>query len=118
MVGYLSVRPLILAAVDRHPTRGVPVYPAVKEDLAFVVDRAVPAARVHEAIVKAGGALLARAALFDDYQGDTLGAGKRSLAFALTYQAPDRTLTDTDAKKIRERIVQALAAELGAVLRA
>ena len=56
--------------------------------------------------------------LFDEFQGEKLGAGKRSLAFALTYQAPDRTLTDADAKKVRERIVNALAAELGAILRA
>jgi phenylalanyl-tRNA synthetase beta chain len=56
--------------------------------------------------------------LFDEYAGEQVGSGKRSLAFSLTYQAPDRTLTDADARKIRERIARALTDELGAVLRA
>jgi phenylalanyl-tRNA synthetase beta chain len=75
-------------------------------------------ARVLALVTKAGGPLLVRAVLFDEFQGEKLGAGKRSLAFALTYQAPDRTLTDADAKQIRERIVAALATDLGATLRA
>jgi len=118
IVAELDLTPFFAHAVDRHPSRPVPVYPAVKEDLAFVIDRAVPVARVQELITQAGGALLARAVLFDEFQGEKLGEGKRSLAFALSYQAPDRTLTDADAKKIRERIVTALATELGATLRA
>jgi phenylalanyl-tRNA synthetase beta chain len=61
--------------------------------------------------------MLAGAALFDEYTGEQAGAGRRSLAFSLTYQAPDRTLTDADAKKIRERVAHALAEELGAALR-
>lgn len=118
IVAELDLTPFLAHAVDRHPSRPVPVYPAVKEDLAFVLDQAVPVARVQEAMAKAGGALLAKAVLFDEYQGEKLGAGKRSLAFALTYQAPDRTLTDADAKKVRDRIVRALETELGATLRA
>jgi phenylalanyl-tRNA synthetase beta chain len=118
IVSELDLPPFFDHAVDRHPTRPVPVYPAVKEDLAFVLDQGVAVARVQELITKAGGPLLAKAVLFDEFQGEKLGAGKRSLAFALTYQAPDRTLTDADAKKIRDRIVQALAAEMGATLRA
>ena len=96
----------------------MPVYPPVKEDLAFVLDRSVPVARVLEVIGQAGGPMLAGATLFDEYAGEQVGAGKRSLAFSLTYQAPDRTLTDADARKVRERIAKALTDELGAVLRA
>ena len=81
------------------PTRPVPVYPPVKEDLAFVLDRSVPVARVREVIANAGGPMLAGATLFDEYAGEQVGAGKRSLAFSLTYQAPDRTLTDADARR-------------------
>jgi phenylalanyl-tRNA synthetase beta chain len=62
--------------------------------------------------------MLAGATLFDEYAGEQVGAGKRSLAFSLTYQAPDRTLNDSDAKKIRERISAALTNELAATLRA
>jgi phenylalanyl-tRNA synthetase beta chain len=117
IVAELDLDPLLARSVDRNPTRPVPVYPPVKEDLAFVLDRSVPVARVREVIVAAGGPMLASAFLFDEYSGEQVEAGKRSLAFSLTYQAPDRTLTDADARKIRERIIQALTTELGAVLR-
>jgi phenylalanyl-tRNA synthetase beta chain len=117
IVAELDVVPFLARSVDRNPTRPVPVYPPIKEDLAFVLDRSVPVARVREVIVAAGGPTLASATLFDEYSGEQVGAGKRSLAFSLTYQAPDRTLTDADARTIRERIVHALTTEIGAVLR-
>jgi phenylalanyl-tRNA synthetase beta chain len=118
VVAELDLDPILARAVDRSPTRPVPAYPPIKEDLAFALDRAVPVARVIEVIRAAGGPMLASASLFDEYAGEQVGAGKRSLAFSLTYQAPDRTLTDADARKIRERIASALTSELGAVLRA
>jgi phenylalanyl-tRNA synthetase beta chain len=117
MVAELDLGPLLARTVDRNPTRPVPVYPPIKEDLAFVLDRSVPVARVRDVIVAAGGPMLASALLFDEYTGEQVGAGKRSLAFSLTYQAPDRTLTDADARTIRERVAKALTDELGAVLR-
>ncbi len=55
--------------------------------------------------------------LFDIYRGEKLGEGKKSMAYQLTYQAQDRTLTDKDAETIRNRIVRALTKEYGAVLR-
>jgi phenylalanyl-tRNA synthetase beta chain len=116
-VAEIDLDPILAKAADRKPTRPVPVYPPVREDLAFVLDRAVPVARVLEIIKAAGGSMLASAALFDEYTGEQVGAGKRSLAFSLTYQAPDRTLTDEDARKIRERVAAALTGELGAALR-
>ena len=118
IVAELELDPILAKAADRNPTKPVPVYPPVKEDLAFVLDRSVSVARVREVIEKAGGSMLAGAMLFDEYAGEQVGAGKRSLAFRLTYQAPDRTLNDSDARKVRERISAALTNELGAVLRA
>jgi phenylalanyl-tRNA synthetase beta chain len=56
--------------------------------------------------------------LFDLYRGHPIAPGKKSLAYALTFQAPDRTLTDEDTKKLRQKIVARLERELGAVLRA
>jgi len=117
IVAELELDPILAKAADRNPTKPVPVYPPVKEDLAFVLDRSVPVARVREVIEKAGGPMLAGAMLFDEYAGEQVGTGKRSLAFSLTYQAPDRTLNDSDARKIRERISAALTNELGATLR-
>ena len=117
-VAELDLDRLLARSVDRHPIRPVPVYPPIKEDLAVILDREVPVARVRSVILAAGGPMLAGVALFDEYVGEQAGAGKRSLAFSLTYQAPDRTLTDADAKTIRERVARALTDELGGVLRA
>lgn len=117
VVAELELAPILAAATDRHPVKAVPTYPPIKEDLAFVLDRSVAAVRVRDAIVHAGAPLVANVQLFDEYIGEQIGEGKRSLAFQLTYQAPDRTLTDADARKTRERIVCALGEEFGAVLR-
>jgi phenylalanyl-tRNA synthetase beta chain len=109
---------LILAKVDeRHPVKPVPEFPAVIEDIAVIVDEAVPGARVQSAIEAAGGALLDGVTLFDVYRGEQIGAGRKSLAYRLTYQAFDRTLTDSDAAKVRAKIVKRLQDELGAALR-
>ena len=94
------------------------MYPAVYEDLAVVVDESVPAVQVRDLIVQAGGALLRAVELFDVYRGEQIGAGKKSLAYALTYQADDRTLDAKAATKIRTKIVSRLERELGAALRA
>lgn len=100
-----------------HAMTDISAQPPVYEDLAVVVDDAVPAAQVEVLIRQSGGKLLADVRLFDVYRGAQVPAGKKSLAYALTYQAPDRTLTDEDTRKVRARIVARLERELGAVLR-
>jgi phenylalanyl-tRNA synthetase beta chain len=102
---------------DGHRVRPVPRFPAVWQDIAVVVDESVPAERVQAAILAAGGHLLADARLFDVYRGEQIGAGKKSLAYNLTFQAEDRTLTDKEVAKIQSRIVRRLEKELGARLR-
>ena len=91
--------------------------PPVKNDLAVIVDESVPQAAVHAAIVQAGGDLLRSLDLFDLYRGPQIGEGKKSLAYALTFQAADRTLTDEDVAPVVQGIVQALGRELGATIR-
>lgn len=110
----------ILLANAGQPVQITPVstYPAVYEDLAIVVDEGVPAAQVRTRIEQAGGPMLVDVELFDLYRGEQIGAGKKSLAYALTYQAQDRTLDAKAARKIRNRIVRRLERELGATLRA
>ena len=93
-------------------------HPPVYEDLAFVVDEAVPAEEVRAKIAETGQPLVREVALFDLYRGDQAGAGRKSLAYALTYQADDRTLTDKEVGLVRGRIVKRLEKELGAQLRA
>jgi len=92
--------------------------PAVYEDLAVVVDEGIPAIQVAALIRQTGGKQLADVQLFDIYRGKQIPAGKKSLAYALTFQAADRTLTDQDTSKLRARIVRRLEQELGATLRA
>ena len=80
----------------RHPVPvGPPIssFPPVLIDLALVVDDAVPAAEVEAALREGAGELLEALRLFDVYTGAPVPAGSRSLAYALTFRAPDRTLT-------------------------
>jgi phenylalanyl-tRNA synthetase beta chain len=92
-------------------------FPPMLEDIALVVDESVPASRVESLIRQTGGALLSDVRLFDVFRGGQIGEGKKSLAYALTYQAPDRTLTDKEAAQLRGKIVKRLEYEIGARLR-
>ncbi len=92
--------------------------PAVYQDIALVVNDKTPASEVEQIIVKAGGDLLREVKLFDVYRGDQIPEGKKSLAYALTYQAEDRTLTDKEVAKVHQQIVNAAERQLGATLRA
>jgi phenylalanyl-tRNA synthetase beta chain len=114
----LDLEALLAAAPPVRTVVAAPPFPPVLEDLAVVVDQGVPAERVESLIRQTGGALVSRVRLFDLYQGDQVGAGKKSLAYAITYQATDRTLTDTEVARLRDRIVRRLESDLGARLRA
>jgi phenylalanyl-tRNA synthetase beta chain len=108
---------VIALAGRQTPYEPLPKFPPVMQDLAVVVDATVPAAKVEEAIWHGGGKLLRSLAFFDRYQGDPIPAGKVSLAYTLTFQAADRTLTDEEVAAARKKIVGRLAAEVGGVLR-
>jgi phenylalanyl-tRNA synthetase beta chain len=92
-------------------------FPPALIDVALVVDRAVPAASVEAALVAGAGSLLESVRLFDVYESDQVGEGKRSLAYKLTFRAPDRTLTVEEAVAARDAAVASAAARVGAVLR-
>jgi phenylalanyl-tRNA synthetase beta chain len=113
----LDMDALLELIPERHNAIPTPAFPPVLEDLAIVVDESVPAVSVEEVLRQAGGTLLANVRLFDLYRGEVIGAGKKSLAYGLTYQAADRTLTDTEVAALRKTIVRALAEKLGAQLR-
>ncbi len=101
------------------PRRMTPIsmHPPVYEDLAVVVDEEMPAVQVRDMILQTGSPLVRSAVLFDVYRGEQVGAGKKSLAYRLTYQADDRTLTDEEVAHVRAKIVRRLERELGATLR-
>jgi phenylalanyl-tRNA synthetase beta chain len=95
----------------------ISVHPPVYEDLAFIVREELPAAAVARLIAQTGGPLVRAVALFDVYRGEQIGAGHKSLAYRLTYQADDRTLNDKDVAAVRAKIARRLERELGASLR-
>jgi phenylalanyl-tRNA synthetase beta chain len=117
MAAELDFELLAKSARQMFRVRDVPRYPAVTEDLAVSVANDVPAAVVRAAILASGGDLLRSVSLFDVFKGEQIGLGKKSLAYRLTYQADDRTLTDAEVSKVRIHIIDHLRDELGAVLR-
>lgn len=97
----------------RAPSR----FPASSVDLAFVLADSVAAADVLATLRRAVGDALEDAHLFDVFTSDAFGPGRRSLAFALRFRVPDRTLTDADVAALRQRAIDAVVADHGAELR-
>ncbi len=108
-----------LAAAPRRSLDFRPLsrFPASMIDLAFVADVSVPAAAIESTIRSATGEVLEGVRCFDEFTSDALGAGRRSLAFALRFRASDRTLTDADVAALRTRVIDAVVAAHGAELR-
>jgi phenylalanyl-tRNA synthetase beta chain len=116
-VAEFDMTKLLEAARILFDVEPVPSYPPVLEDLAVVVDEAVTAAEIEEVIRMGGGEYLAKVQMFDIFRGPQVGEGRKSLAFSLTYIAPDRTLTDKEVLKLRNKIVHLLGQKLNAELR-
>ncbi|MGH3965549.1 MAG: phenylalanine--tRNA ligase subunit beta, partial [Pseudonocardiaceae bacterium] len=106
-----------LPLTELRPAPVVSPYPPVLQDVALVVDVAVPAADLTATLRRGAGELLEDVRLFDVYTGDQIGEGKRSLAFALRFRAPDRTLTVAEASTARDAAVAAAIETHGAALR-
>jgi phenylalanyl-tRNA synthetase beta chain len=117
LAAELDLDALLRSVPAGYTINAVPQYPAVYQDIAIVVDQTIPAAQVEALIRQTGGDLLTNVQLFDLYRGEQLPPGKKSLAYALAFQAADRTLTDTEANRLREKIVRRLERELDAQLR-
>jgi phenylalanyl-tRNA synthetase beta chain len=110
---------LLAQAVQVRPLAGVPKFPAVTRDLAFVVDAAVAAeALLNEIRAADDSRLLEHVSLFDVYRGAPVPEGRKSMAFGLTLRAGDRTLTDAEADALCTRIRERLKEKAGAEIRA
>ncbi len=107
---------------ERMPERieydDVITYPAVRQDLAFTVPEEVAAGDLIAAAKEAAGPELRGMGVFDVYHGEQVGEGRKSIAFSVEFQSPERTLSDEDAAALRKKIVDALARRFGAELRA
>jgi phenylalanyl-tRNA synthetase beta chain len=116
----LDLSVLFAAAESAGPVQGpsLSAYPLATQDVALIVDAQVPAADVEAALVAGAGSLLEELRLFDVYEGSQVGEARKSLAYALRFRAPDRTLTVAETTEARDAAVAEAARRTGAVLRA
>ncbi|WP_432530243.1 phenylalanine--tRNA ligase subunit beta [Kineococcus auxinigenes] len=109
---------VLLAQVGASPqVAQLSGYPAATQDVALVLDEDVAAGAVEQALREGAGELLEDVRLFDVYTGSQVGEGRKSLAYALRFRAPDRTLTAEEASAARESAVAEAARRTGAVQR-
>lgn len=114
----LDLDALIKCARPARDYVDVPVFPAVTMDVAFVVDESVTHEKLLRSITSAGGKLLDKAQLFDVYRDEErLGAGKKSMAYALEYRAADRTLTAEEVDKQHARLIKKVCGATNAEVR-
>jgi phenylalanyl-tRNA synthetase beta chain len=113
----LDLEPLFAESREPVTYEDVITYPAVRQDLAFVVPEEVEAGELVDAAREAAGPELREVEIFDVYRGEQAGKGKKSIAFSVAFQSPERTLSDDDAAALRQKIAEALAERFGAVLR-
>ncbi|MCI2241613.1 phenylalanine--tRNA ligase subunit beta [Adlercreutzia faecimuris] len=114
----LDLGALVKAARPARPYVDVPAFPPVSVDVALVVDEGVTHERLVQCMTSAGGRLLEDVRLFDVYRDEErVGAGKKSMAYSLTYRAPDRTLTGEEVEKAHARLIAKVEKATGAEVR-
>jgi phenylalanyl-tRNA synthetase beta chain len=116
-VAELDLEWVLAAVPERFAYRPVPSTPPAKRDIAVIVPDETPAEKVLAELRAAGGELLADAVLFDVYKGESIPAGTKSLAFALVYQAADKTLSDKEIEKAHQKVEGRLRHVLKAQIR-
>ncbi|MDD5190691.1 MAG: phenylalanine--tRNA ligase subunit beta [Dehalococcoidales bacterium] len=107
--------PALLPLIGQKEYKPIPKFPATVRDMALVMDIGVTNQQVLD--IFKGLSLITQVTLFDVYVGGQIPAGKKQLAYRLTYQSPNRTFTDDEVNKIQQQILKKLSAELAATLR-
>ncbi|PGL69185.1 phenylalanine--tRNA ligase subunit beta [Bacillus sp. AFS055030] len=116
-VFQLSLEKLLNTEFDDILYNAIPRFPSMSRDMALVVDSKVFAGDILSTIRSTGGRLLKDATIFDLYEGDKMEAGKKSVAFSLTYFDPERTLTDEEVTKAHSKVLKAVEETHNAQLR-
>ncbi|SHW88326.1 Phenylalanyl-tRNA synthetase beta chain PheT [Mycobacteroides abscessus subsp. abscessus] len=114
----LDLEAVIDSAPDVVPSEPISTFPIAKEDFAFVVDEGTPAEAVRAALIVGIGDVAEEVRLFDEYRGDQVAEGKKSLAFAVRLRPQDKTLKGAEIDEIRARAIKAVASAVGGELRA
>ena len=113
----MRLHPLRQALPARFAYQPIARFQSALRDVAVIVPEELAAERVEAEIRSGGGGLLREVRLFDLYRGDSIPAGTKSLAYALSYQADDRTLTDKDIEKAHKAVENRLRHTLQAQIR-
>ena len=116
-VAELDLDLLYEAADTKKKYTPIPKFPAATRDIAILVDDSVLVGDIEETIKKAGGAMVEKITLFDIYKGVQIEEGKKSIAYAIVYRDPKKSLTDNDVNKVHDKILKSLEHKLGAQLR-
>ena len=113
----LSLKAVLEASTEPLHYNAIPRFPSITRDIALVAEKETASGQLKEIIAEAGGKLLKDVQVFDLYEGDRMEAGKKSIAFSLKYEDPEKTLTDEEVTKVHEKVLEALKEKAGAVLR-
>ncbi|MFX1269494.1 MAG: phenylalanine--tRNA ligase subunit beta, partial [Promethearchaeota archaeon] len=111
----IDVTALLPVATEHRMFQPIPRYPATVRDIALIVDTSVTHQQVVDTIK--GFSLVKQVTIFDVYSGKQVPAGKKSMAYRITYQSLNHTLTDEEVNKVQEQILSRLSKQLGATLR-
>lgn len=116
-VAILNLDMLIKLSGNDNKYNPLPKYPAVTRDLAVLVEDSILVQQIEDIIKKQGSNLLDSIKLFDVYKGSQIPEGKKSVAYALSYRAENKTLTDVEVNKVHDKILRSLEHQIGAELR-
>ena len=116
-VAEIDLDAVYAARPEQFAARRVPRFLPARQDFAIVVDQSVAAGTVRQALAAGAGPLATDITLFDVFAGEQLGAGKKSLGWRVTFEAPDRALTDAELVKTRSRIEKVLRQRVAGTLR-
>lgn len=117
LLAELEVAAIQAVSKETPRVKPVPRFPAALRDIAVVVDNGTPAGELRDAILEAGGGLVAACRLFDLFSGQGIAPGKKSIALALGYQASDRTLADKEIDQAHRKVEEHLRKRFGAQIR-
>ena len=113
----ISLKAMFEAMDDNIKFTPLPKFPAVTRDIAMLVDKTVAAADIENIIKKASGKLLDSIKLFDVYEGSQIPEGKKSVAYAISFRAADRNLTNEEINVVFDKITDKLRTGVNAELR-
>ncbi|MCE2806681.1 MAG: hypothetical protein LW700_15980 [Gemmataceae bacterium] len=117
LLAELEIAPIQAVAKETPRVKAVPRFPAALRDIAVVVENGTSAGELRDAILEAGSGLVVACRLFDLFSGPGIAPGKKSIAFALGYQASDRTLADKEIDQAHRKVEEHLRKRFGAQIR-